>query len=98
MTFSDLIKTVDALSRDEMRRLREYIEQKEASQIQVGIMNIDAIAEELDEDLMSSAGTLNMDELNVALESIREGLSTEEFAEIEKAMNSKYIEPLDDIV
>ena len=38
-------------------------------------------------DLQS--GTVNMDELLSALEDIREGLSEEDFAEIERAMNGK---------
>ncbi len=43
-------------------------------------------------DLQS--GTVNLDELLVALEDIREGLNVEDFAEIERAMNEEYIEPL----
>lgn len=41
------------------------------------------------------AGTVNMDTLLNALEEIRAGLSEEESAEIERAMNEEYIEPLD---
>jgi hypothetical protein len=40
-------------------------------------------------------GTVDMDNLLAALEDIRAGLSQEEFAEIERAMNEEYIEPLD---
>ena len=41
-------------------------------------------------------GTVNLDELLAALEDIREKLSEEDFAEIERAMNEEYIEALDD--
>jgi hypothetical protein len=41
------------------------------------------------------AGTVDMDVLMSALEEIRAGLSDEEFAEIERAMNAEYVEPLD---
>ena len=41
------------------------------------------------------AGTVDMDSLLAALEDIRAGLSEEEFAEIERAMNAEYVEPLD---
>jgi hypothetical protein len=43
----------------------------------------------------SNSKTVNMDELLVALEDIREGLSEEDFAEIERAMNDEYIEAED---
>jgi hypothetical protein len=41
------------------------------------------------------AGTVDMDALLSALEEIRAGMTEEEFAEIERAMNEEYIEPLD---
>jgi hypothetical protein len=40
-------------------------------------------------------GTVDMNVLLSALEDIRVGLTEEEFAEIERAMNEEYIEPLD---
>lgn len=43
------------------------------------------------------AGTIDVDELLSGLEEIRAGLSIEEFAEIERAMNEEYIEPLDNV-
>ena len=39
--------------------------------------------------------TNDLDALMRALEVIREGLTEEEFSEIEQAMNAEYIEPLD---
>jgi len=39
--------------------------------------------------------TVNMDELLAALEDIREGLSEEDFAEIERSMNDEYIKAED---
>lgn len=41
------------------------------------------------------SGTVDMDVLLSALEEIRAGMTEEEFAEIERAMNEEYIEPLD---
>ena len=43
----------------------------------------------------SNSKTVNMDELLAALEDIREGLSEEDFVEIERAMNDEYIESED---
>jgi hypothetical protein len=40
-------------------------------------------------------GTVDMDALLSSLEAIRAGMTEEEFAEIERAMNEEYIEPLD---
>jgi hypothetical protein len=77
MLFDDVKKAVDRFSPEELRRLREYIENREQT-------------------LKLQPGTVDMDSLLVALEDIRAGLSEEEFAEIERAMNEEYIEPLDD--
>ena len=77
MLFDDVKKAVDRFSSEELRRLREYIENREQT-------------------LKLQPGTVNMDSLLAALEDIRTGLSDEEFAEIERAMNEEYIEPLDD--
>ncbi|NJL53810.1 MAG: hypothetical protein HC876_23300 [Chloroflexaceae bacterium] len=77
MVFDDVKKAVDRFSPEELRRLREYIENREQT-------------------LKLQPGTVDMDSLLTALEDIRAGLSDEEFAEIERAMNEEYIEPLDD--
>jgi hypothetical protein len=77
MLFDDVKKAVDRFSPEELRRLREYIENREQT-------------------LKLQPGTVDMDSLLAALEDIRAGLSEEEFAEIERAMNEEYIEPLDD--
>jgi len=79
MLFDDVKKAVDRFSPEELRRLREYIENREQT-------------------LKLQPGTVDMDSLLAALEDIRAGLSEEEFAEIERAMNEEYIEPLDDEV
>jgi hypothetical protein len=77
MVFDDVKKAVDRFSPEELRRLREYIENREQT-------------------LKLQPGTVDMDSLLAALEDIRAGLSEEEFAEIERAMNEEYIEPPDD--
>lgn len=70
MLFDDVKKAVDRFSPEELRRLREYIENREQT-------------------LKLQPGTVDMDSLLAALEDIRAGLSEEEFAEIEWAMNGK---------
>ena len=51
--------------------------------------------EDREQAIRLRSGTVDMDSLLAALEDIRTGLSEEEFAEIERAMNEEYIEPLD---
>lgn len=77
MMLTEVMKAVEQFSPDELRQLREFVQQRE-QQIEL------------------HPGTVNMDELLNALEEIRAGLSMETFAEIERAMNEEYIEPLDD--
>lgn len=49
-----------------------------------------------EQQIVLHSGTVDMNSLLAALEDIREGLSEEDFAEIERAMNEEYIEALDD--
>lgn len=49
-----------------------------------------------EQQIVLHPGTVDMNSLLAALEDIREGLSEEDFAEIERAMNEEYIEALDD--
>jgi hypothetical protein len=49
-----------------------------------------------EQQIVLHPGTVDMNSLLAALEDIREGLSEEDFAEIERAMNEEYIETLDD--
>lgn len=51
--------------------------------------------DEREQALALQAGTVDMNSLQQALEDIRAGLTEEEFAEIERAMNEEYIEPVD---
>lgn len=51
-------------------------------------------ANESEDDLKLQPGTVDMDSLLAALEEIRAGLTAEEFAEIEQAMNAEYVKPL----
>ena len=52
-------------------------------------------ANESESDIKVQPGTVDMDSLLAALEEIRAGLTDEEFAEIEQAMNAEYVEPLE---
>lgn len=54
-----------------------------------------AYIEQREEQIDLHAGTLNIEALLRGLEVMRAGLSSEEFAEIERAMNEEYGEPLD---
>lgn len=71
MMLHDVIKAVDQFSPDELRQLREYIEEREHKTEPHG-------------DLIDVEALLS------GLEEIREGVSEEEFAEIERAMNEEY--------
>lgn len=79
MLFDDVKKAMMHFSPEQLRQLREYIEDQERK-------------------IVLRPATVNMDDLLIALADIREGLTQEDFAEIERAMNEEYIEPLDDEV
>jgi len=68
MLSDDVKKAVDRFSLEELRQLREHIENREQT-------------------LKLQPGTVDMESLLTALEEIRAGLTDEEFAEIERAMN-----------
>lgn len=68
MLFDDVKKAVDRFSPEELRQLREHIENREQM-------------------FKLQPGTVDMHSLLAALEDIRVGLTDEEFAEIERAMN-----------
>jgi hypothetical protein len=76
MSLADVLKALDDFSLEELRHLREYIQERE-QQIEL------------------RAGTVDIDILLRGLDEIRQGLTQEEFAEIERAMNEEYIEPMD---
>jgi hypothetical protein len=76
MIFEEVLKAVDRFSLNELRQLREYIEERE-QQVEL------------------RPGTVDMNTLLSVLEEMRAGMSEDEFAEIEQAMNEEYIEPLE---
>ena len=76
MILEEVLKAVDSFSRQELKQLREYIEDRE-QQIEL------------------RPGTVDMAALLSAMDDIRAGMTEEEFAEIERAMNEEYIEALD---
>lgn len=51
--------------------------------------------EDRERQLALRPGTVDMETLLSALEDIRAGITDAEFADIERAMNEEYIEPLD---
>ena len=99
MTLQDILNAVDALSWEDLERLQQRINTRR--QHQPAATTPQSVMDEIN-DLLQHAepvelvvGTVDMDVLNVALAEIRKGISPEEFAEIERAMNEEYIEPLD---
>ncbi len=81
MSLGEIISAVEQLSPEEWRQLREYMERREAK---------------ITHSKELHAGTVDMDTLMQALAEISAGLSDEEFAEIECAMNEEYIEPMNE--
>ena len=65
MTLQDMMKAVDSLTPDEMRQLREHIEQKERTQHSPGL-DINAI-EQVFDDLREGFSDEDLDELEWAM-------------------------------
>jgi hypothetical protein len=77
----ELMRAVDELSDEELRQLRDYVNQRHTSD---------------EEDTELRAGTMNVDALMRAVDEIREGLTQQELDEMIAAMNEEYIEPFDE--
>jgi hypothetical protein len=82
MTLQDVMKAVDQLSPEELRELRQYIEQREGLPWPVQALTPEERARRLDE----------------AFEQLRDGLTQAELDEMTEAMNAEYIEPVDEDV
>jgi hypothetical protein len=80
MNLRDVIKVVDQLSPEELRELRDYINQREAQTSSEPVLSPEERIRRLDE----------------AAKAIREGLTEEEWKQIENDMNAEYIEPWDE--
>lgn len=80
MTLDEMIKRLDDLSNTELNELRDRIDERLVTQ--------------------PSTRGLTSDErirrLNAAASAIREGFSDAEWAEVVRAMNDEYVEPVDD--
>jgi hypothetical protein len=74
MTLNELMKAVDALSDEELRQLRDYVNQRHVHE---------------HEQTELRAGTMNVDALMSAVEEIREGLTEQELDEMIAAMNEE---------
>lgn len=81
MMLDELMKAVDRLSNEELRQLRDYVNQRHTD-------------EEEETELLT--GTMNVDALMRAVDEIREGLTEAEIDEMIAAMNEEYIEPFDE--
>jgi hypothetical protein len=68
----DILKIVEQFSAEELRELRQFIDQRE-------------------QQMTLRGSTIDMDALDKALAELRAGLTDEEFAIIERDMNSEYI-------
>lgn len=83
MTFPEVIKMVDTLSREELRQLRLYIEEREQQSVQ---------------DLTQLPVSEWTHRMQTAAATIREGFTDAEWAAIERDMNTEYIETVDEDV
>ena len=79
MNLHEVIKLLDDLSPEELNELREQIEQRLETQASA----------------RGSTPDERIRRLNAAASAIREGFSDEEWAEVVRAMNEEYIEPID---
>ena len=70
MALTDVMKLIDQCSREELRVLREYIQERE-------------------QQMLFRARTVDMEAFLNELDEIKVGMSEEEFAEIERAMNAE---------
>jgi uncharacterized protein YeeX (DUF496 family) len=80
MTLQQIKQAVDSLSAEELRELREYLEQRESLEQPVLILSPEERIRRLD----------------AAVEAIREGMTQEQIDEMIEAMNAEYIEPFDE--
>ncbi len=80
MTLTDVIKAVDDLSPEELRRLRSYIDQRE-QQIAPSVV-------------LTPDERIRM--INEAVAVIREGMTQSELDQMTAAMNEEYVEPWDE--
>jgi uncharacterized protein YeeX (DUF496 family) len=80
MTFQDVIKAVDALSPEELRQLRAYIDQREG----------------IDRPVHSLSPEERIRRMKTAAAAIREGMTKEQLDEMIEDMNAEYIEPVDE--
>lgn len=80
MTLSEILKAVDALTLDERRQLRDYLDRHES--------------ESLRRSHFSPEQRIQM--LEEASAAIREGLTQDELEQMIAAMNEEYIEPWDE--
>jgi hypothetical protein len=82
MTLQEVIKVVDTLSPEELRKLRTYLDQREGM-VQPAL------------ELAPEERARRLDE---AFERLREGLTQKQINEMTEAMNAEYIEPFDEDV
>ncbi|MCD4685180.1 MAG: hypothetical protein K8S97_04515 [Anaerolineae bacterium] len=80
MTLQDVKQAVDRLSPGARRELREYLAQRESTEQPV----LELTPEE------------RIRRLDAAVEALREGLTQQELDEMTEAMNTEYIEPIDE--
>lgn len=105
ITFDDILNAIDTLTPDELATLRERIDQRRAACMPQPYTP-DVCSPEFLEEIRAFVAaspphtvippSLPPEGFREALEALREGVTDEDWAEIEKAMNEEYIEPLDD--
>ena len=80
LNLQEVMKAVDQLSSDDLRELRDYIDQQESQKSSALSLSPEERIRLMDE----------------AAKAIREGFTNEEWTQIERDMNAEYVEPWDE--
>ena len=102
MTLQEILKAVDDLPWDDLEKLQQHIEHRRAAR-QPAPMSEEDLRRQIDEILKDAQpvelvrGTMNVEQLEAVVESMREGLSQEELNELADAIDEEYIKPDEDL-
>ena len=97
MTLQEMLEAVDELSWDEVEKLQARIERRRKHQHHTPTAD-EELPRQLDEIFRDAEpvklvpGTMDVEKLEAAMESIRNSFTKEELDEVVQAMNEEYIE------
>jgi|GEM_PF-7082670 len=94
MTLQELLEAIDDLSMEDVQKVQEHIAKRNQSEmIQANWQHqIDAILANVTPVHLPS-GTMNVEKLETAIQSIREGLTQDTLNAIADAMDEEFIKP-----